>query len=152
YEQAKAAIMKPIAECRQELEQRLTNRAMELAARARLLTNIALALLILNAGAMVSALLLFYRRRVVNPLASLNLSLRELIARKAGVSIGFQQDDSEIGEVARSMENYRLNVENAERERWIRSSVADIADALEGADQPDEFGRRLLSKLVPLID
>jgi len=152
YERAKAAIMTPIAECRQALEQRLTTRAMALAARARLLTNIALALLILNAVAMVSALLVFYWRRVVNPLARLNLSLRELIARKAGVSIGFQEDDSEIGEVARSMENYRLNVENAERERWIRSSVADIADALEGADQPDEFGRRLLSKLVPLID
>src|SRR6185295_6242682 len=103
-------------------------------------TNIALALLILNAGTMVSALLLFYRRRVVNPLACLNLSLRELITRKAGVSIGYQHDNSEVGEVARSMENYRANVERAERERWIRTSLAEIADALEGAEQPDDFG------------
>jgi signal transduction histidine kinase/CheY-like chemotaxis protein/HPt (histidine-containing phosphotransfer) domain-containing protein/HAMP domain-containing protein len=151
YEQAKAAIMTPIAQCRQTLEQRLTARAMALAGHARSLTNIALALLILNAVAMASALLLFYRRRVVNPLVSLNRSLRELIAGRPGVSIKYQDERSEVGEVARSMENYRANVEKAERERWIRTSLAEISDALEGVEQPDDFGRRVLSKLVPLI-
>src|SRR5436190_4793689 len=51
YENAKASIMGPIAECRQTLEQRLTSRASQLAARARLLTNVALCLLILNSAA-----------------------------------------------------------------------------------------------------
>jgi signal transduction histidine kinase/CheY-like chemotaxis protein len=151
YEKAKASIMEPIAECRKTLEQRLTAHALELANRARLLTNIALTLFILNAIAMISSLLLFYRQRVVNPLARLNLSLAGLIARKTGVSIGYQNEDSEIGEVARSMESYRANVEKAERERWVKTSVAEIADALEGAEQPNEFGNRLLSKLMPLI-
>src|SRR6267378_316175 len=151
YETAKASIMGPIAECRQTLEWRLTSRAAELAARARLLTNIALFLLILNSAAMVGALLLFYRRRVINPLAQLNLNLRDLIARKPGVRIGYQEDDSEIGEVARSMESYRVNVEAAEQERWVKTSVAEVADAVQGAEQPDEFGSRLLSKLIPFV-
>ena len=100
---------------------------------------------------MVASLLLFYRRRVVNPLARLNLSLRDLVARRPGARIGYQDDPSELGEVARSMESYRVTVEDAERQRWVKTSVAEIADALQGAEQPDEFGKRLLSKLVPLI-
>ncbi len=111
YETNKAAIMTPIAECRKTLERRLTKHASGLAARARSLTNIALTFLVLNAAAMVSALLLFYRRRVVNPLASLDRSLRELAARKHGVRIGFQAENSEIGEVARSIENYHVKIE-----------------------------------------
>ncbi|HEU4417396.1 MAG TPA: hypothetical protein VFT55_00580, partial [Planctomycetota bacterium] len=151
YETAKASIMDPIAECRRILQQRFTSEAVELAGRARLFTNVALGLLFLCAAAMVTALLLFYRRRVVNPLANLNASLRDLIARKPGAHIGHQDDSSELGEVARSMEQYRLTVEEAERQRWVKASVAEIAGALQGAEQPGEFGAQLLSRLVPLV-
>jgi hypothetical protein len=147
----KASIMSAIADCRRVLEQRLTNHALEVAGRARLLTNIALGLLIVNAVTMITALLLFYRRRVVNPLAHLNLNLRDLIARKSGAAIGYQQEPSELGELARSMEKYHVTVDEAERASWVKASVAEIADGLQGAEQPDEFGKRLLSKLVPLV-
>jgi len=151
YETAKASIMGPIAECRRVLEQRFTNRALELAGRSHLLGNIALGLLILNAATIVGALLMFYRRRVVNPLACLNSNLRDLIARKAGVRICYQEDSSEIGELSRSMENYRVNVDEAERQRWVKTSVAEIAESLQGAEQSEDFGKRLLSALVPLV-
>jgi two-component system, sensor histidine kinase and response regulator len=151
YETAKAAIMAPIAEVRRALESRLTNHAEQLAAKARLLTNIALVLLTLNASAMVASLLLFYRRRVVNPLAHLNRNLADLAARKPEATIGYQEDNSELGEVARSMERYRVTVDEAERQHWVKSSLAEIADAIQGAQQPDDFGRRVLSALVPLV-
>jgi signal transduction histidine kinase/DNA-binding response OmpR family regulator/HPt (histidine-containing phosphotransfer) domain-containing protein len=151
YETAKASIMGPIAECRRVLEQRLTARANDLAGRAHLLSNIAISLLVVNTATIVGALLMFYRRRVVNPLACLNSNLRDLIARKAGVQICYQQDSSEIGELSRSMENYRVNVDEAERQRWVKTSVAEIAEALQGAEKPEEFGKRLLSTLVPLV-
>ena len=151
YETAKASIMGPIAECRRVLEQRLTARATDLASGAHLLSNIAISLLILNTATIVGALLLFYRRRVVNPLACLNSNLRDLIARKTDVRICYQEDSSEVGELSRSMENYRVNVDEAERQRWVKTSVAEIAEALQGAEQPDDFGKRLLSTLVPLV-
>jgi signal transduction histidine kinase/DNA-binding response OmpR family regulator/HPt (histidine-containing phosphotransfer) domain-containing protein len=151
YEAAKASIMGPIAECRANLQQRLTDESSRLAGRAEMLATVALSSSALNGITMVTALLLFYRRRVVNPLAHLNLDLRDLVARKAGARIGYQDDNSELGEVARSMETYRLAVDEAERQRWVKARVAEIADALEGAEQPAEFGKRLLSKLVPLI-
>ena len=150
YETAKASIMSPIEECRTALEQRLTTTALQRSRNARIFANIALGTLLLNTVTVITALLLFYRRRVVNPLANLNLSLRDLVARKTA-RIGYQDDTSEIGEVARSMETYRVTVDEAERQRWVKSSVAEIGDALQGAEQPDEFGRRLLSKLVPFM-
>src|SRR6266540_347490 len=151
YEAAKASIMGPIEECRRKLADRLTTGASRLAERAQLLTTVALSALTLNVVAMLAAILFFYRRRLVNPLAHLNLSLRDLVARKPGARIGYQDDNSELGEVARSMESYRVMVDDAERQRWVKASVAEIADALQGAEQPQEFGRRLLSKLVPLV-
>jgi two-component system sensor histidine kinase/response regulator len=129
----------------------LTDQASAFALKARLLANIALVFLILDTLTVVLALLFFYRRRVVNPLAHLNTSLRDLAAGKEDASIGYQGDSSEIGEVARSMEKYRVTVDEAERQSWVKTSVAEIADALQCGEQPDEFGRQLLSTLVPLI-
>lgn len=151
YIAAKASIMDPIAECRRIMEKRFTSNAMNLAQRARVLDNVALSVLLLNALTILGVLLFFYRRRVVNPLANLTQSLTNLIARKQGAQIGYQQESSEIGEVARSIEKYRETVEEADRQRWVKTSLAEIADRLQGAEQPGDFGQRLLSTLVPLV-
>lgn len=152
YLAAKASIMEPIAECRQALELRFTATATDLAMRARYLDNAALVTLLLNALTILGVLILFYRRRVVNPLAHLTQNLTDLIARKKGAAIGYQDEKSEIGEVARSIEKYHTTVEEADRQRWLKTSLTEIADSLQGAEHPDEFGQRLLSQLVPLVD
>jgi PAS domain S-box-containing protein len=151
YRQAKDAIMQPISESRDQLRARLSTAAHELATRATVAGFTAIGALTVNAAAVVGALLLFYRKRVVNPLAALNQDLLDLVARKAGGRVSSQDEASEIGELARSIENYRVAVEEAERQRWVKTSVADVADNLQGAEQPDEFGKRLLSRLVPLV-
>ena len=151
YRVAKDSIAQPIAESRRLLAERTSAEARELASRAATAGIFAISALLLNATAIVAALLMFYGKRVVNPLSTLNQSLRDLVARKAGAAIGYQEDASEIGELARSMENYHLTVDEAERQRWVKTSVAEIGESLQGAEQPDEFGNRLLSKLVPLI-
>src|SRR5262249_23829730 len=150
YEAAKASIMGPIAECRRTLEQRLTSDATRIAGRATLLHAVAISALVLGAAATLAALLFFYGRRVVNPLVRLNGNLRDLIARKPGARIEHQDEQSELGEVARSMESYRTAVESAERKQWVKTSVAEIGDALQGVARGDPCGGRPLSKLVPL--
>jgi two-component system, sensor histidine kinase and response regulator len=151
YRLAKDAIMQPIAESRRLLVARTSTEARNLAARATTVGLVAVGLLSLNAITIVGALLMFYRKRVVNPLVALHQDLRDLGARKPGARVGYQEEASEIGELARSMENYLVTVDEAERQRWVKSSVADIADGLQGVEQPDEFGRRLLSKLLPMV-
>ena len=151
YRQAKDAITQPIAESRRMLASRTSSEARALAARATAVASVAIGVLLVNAAAIVGALLMFYRKRVVNPLATLNQNLRDLVSCKSGAWVGYQEDMSEIGELARSIENYHLTVDEAERQRWVKTSVADIADGLQGAEQTDEFGRRLFSKLLPLL-
>ena len=152
YQQAKSSIMQPIAQCRAELQTRFTAEALEASRRAERLAGIALSALGLNVGTIVAVLLLFYRRRVINPLADLNRSLRDLLARKTDVRIGYQDDDTEIGEVARSMESYRGAMEQGERERWVKTNAAEIVAQLQNAETPAAFAERLLSKLTPLLN
>lgn len=151
YVAAKASIMEPIAQCRELMEQRFTSTATKRADQARILDNIALSVLLVNAITIVSAMIFFYRRKVVNPLANLTQNLSDLITKKEGAKIGYQQETTEIGEVARSIEKYRINVDEADRQNWVKRSVAEIADSLQGAEQPQDFGKRLLSTLVPLV-
>jgi two-component system, sensor histidine kinase and response regulator len=151
YVNAKASIMDPIAECRQLMEHRFTTTATKRADQARILDNIALSVLLINAITIVSAMIFFYRRKVINPLANLTQSLTDLITKKEGAKIGYQQETTEIGEVARSIEKYRINVDEADKQNWVKRSLAEIADSLQGAEQPQDFGRRLLSTLLPLV-
>jgi len=88
FRNSKASVVQAIADCRQSVDARLTDQALELAQRARVAGYVGLGAIILNAGGIVAALLMFYRRRVVNPIASLNQNLRDLLAHTPGVSIG----------------------------------------------------------------
>src|SRR6185295_16304664 len=105
-----------------------------------------------NSVTVLCALVFFYTRRVVNPLSRLTTGLLDLIAKKKDASIGYQEDGSEIGQLARSIEQYRVNVEEADRQHWVKSSLAEVSDKLHGADRPEEFGSRLLSGLVPHLN
>ncbi len=151
YREAKNSIAQPLADCRRMLLARKSDEAHALAATAATFSNIAISVLAINVASIVAILLFFYSRRVVNPITRLNQNLHDLAARKQGASVGYLEDSSEIGELARSMELYRVTVEEAERQRWVKTSVAEIADSLQGSEQPNEFGKRLLSRLVPLV-
>jgi signal transduction histidine kinase/DNA-binding response OmpR family regulator/HPt (histidine-containing phosphotransfer) domain-containing protein len=151
YGAAKNAVMEPIAEARRQLEQRLADNAAELAQRGKVLNDLALLALLVSAAIVLAVLVLFYQRRVVNPLVEIDASLRALIARQDGAGIGHQEDRSEIGELARSIEQYRLTVAEADRQRWVKTSLAEIADGLLGIEQPTELGGPLLSSLMPLL-
>ncbi len=139
YEAAKASILGPIAELRRSLEERLTAHAQIVAGRAALFTTIAISALVLNAVAILGALLFFYGRHVVDPLVHLNRSLRDLVDRKPGAGIGHQDEDSELGELARSIESYRVAVERAEErlretEQYYRSVLELAPDGLMVVD------------------
>lgn len=151
YRSAKRNIMEPLAQCRESIRGRLTVEADSLADQARLLGFVGLGLLLLNGTTMVTALLLFYRRRVVEPLVEINRSLRGLLKNEAGVSIGYQQDPSEVGEIARSLETYRAASVEVERQRWIKNQVSEIAEALHQAATFESFAEGLLNRLVPLL-
>ena len=151
YAAAKAAVMEPIAEARHRLEKRLADHAAALADRGQILNDLALLALLTNAVIVLAVLVLLYQRRVVRPLGDLDASLRALIARKEGAAIGHQDNRSEIGDLARSIEQYRLTVAEADRQRWVKTSLAELSGHLQATEQPADLAAPLLSVLVPLL-
>lgn len=151
YRDAKTSIMEPVQKVRHSLSERFGQQSDQLSQQARDWAEGGLTLLVLNALATGAVLTLFFYRRVVAPLTSINASLRALLTGQKDVVIGFQEEASEVGDIARSLERYRQASDEAERQRWLKNQLAEIADALHQAETPEQFAQCLLSKLVPLM-
>jgi PAS domain S-box-containing protein len=106
YLKAKALIMDPIDEFRRRLDERLAGQALSEERAAQRSVSLAIGAAVLNALAIAGALI-FYRTKMVAPLVALGRSLSGLLAGKPGIEIGFQEDRSEIGDIARSLESYK---------------------------------------------
>ncbi|MBX3172016.1 MAG: GAF domain-containing protein [Candidatus Eremiobacteraeota bacterium] len=151
YRQFKTSIMQPIQQFRDSLRDRYGEQVELLSQEARDWAAGGLSLLVLNSLATGAVLTLFFWRRVVQPLTSINGSLRALLTGQKNVVIGYQEEASEVGDIARSLERYRQASDEAERQRWMKNQLAEIADALHQAETPEHFAGCLLSKLVPLL-
>jgi len=151
YQDAKQAVMSPIDDFRRQVGSRLSQNSRAAETRARWVADTAIIAAILNAVAVLGALR-FYRRRVVMPLADLDAGLRAILGGQRDTGIPHQDADSEIGDVARSLETYRLTTSQVEAQRWIKTQVTEIAALLQRVDSLHEFGQRLLSHLVPLLN
>lgn len=151
YESIRASMAELNAQFRQTLDQRWGQRASELSASSTRLDQLALGILMITVLTVLVALVFFYQRRVVGPVVALSKSLQALVSGQGDLGIGYQEDRSEIGELARAMEQLRKARGEAEHRRWVAASVAELAEDLHGAEQAQEFGRRALSRLVPLV-
>src|SRR5271169_6717646 len=116
--------MDPIDEFRRRLDQRLATQALSEERAAQRTVNLAIVAAILNALAIGGALI-FYRTKMVAPLAALGRSLSDLLAQKAGIEIGFQDDRSEIGDIARSLKSYKGLQEERNRATPQMESLLD---------------------------
>ncbi|HTS65752.1 MAG TPA: ATP-binding protein, partial [Candidatus Acidoferrales bacterium] len=150
YQIAKSSIMVPIEELRRHIGARLADEALSAEANAQRGNAVVFAALFLTIAAAMFALV-FNRQRVVAPLVGLGRNLADLAAGTPGVEVGYQDDRSEIGDIARPLEAYRHAAEQGEDERWVKSHAAEITGELQTVDTFQEFGRRLLSSLVPLL-
>ncbi len=151
YRTAKASIIDPIRDFRMRLEARMSEEVSRSRTIARTFGNLAMVFVISSALAMLGALGFFYRKAVL-PLASLKGNIDQLLGGKKDVRIGFQDESSEIGDIARSLESYRKSADEVEIRRWVKAQVAEISGELQIAQDFGDFARRLLSKLVPLVE
>jgi two-component system, sensor histidine kinase and response regulator len=124
YLKAKALIMDPLDEFRRRLDQRLADQALSADRAAQRTADLAIVAAILSALAIGGALI-FYRTKIVAPLAALGRSLTDLLAQKPGIEIGFQEDRSEIGDIARSLRSYKGLQEDRNRVMQQMESLLD---------------------------
>ncbi len=151
YESARASVTEPLAQFRQALDKSSKKQVSELSESSTLFGRLALGTQVLTLLTVLAGLVFFYQKRVVGPVVALSKSIQALVSGHSDTRIGYQEDRSEIGELARAMEQLRRARGEAEHRRWISASVAELTEDLHGAEQPEEFGRRALSRLVPLV-
>ncbi len=96
-----------LAELRRVIENRLNGQAGRFSDETNLHYRFALAALILNVAVILSALLLFYHKRVVAPVLHLTRNTQKLIAGERKVHFDYQNEATEIGELARTLAKYQ---------------------------------------------
>jgi PAS domain S-box-containing protein len=151
YVKNKDAITNVIRDSRDLIVARFSKSTEELSVRADITAKIALATLVLNMIAILTAVLFFYQRKVVSPLIELTDNTQKLLSGNKSITFGYENDKSEIGDLARLLESYRQSSNEMEYQRKVKQSVADIDQAILTASTYAEFGDTLASQIVPML-
>ena len=96
-------------------------------------------------------MLVFFQRRVISPLITLTGSTARMLAGETDVHFDHTDEANEIGDLARSLDDYRRVSLETEQQRWLKTHLADLADALQHGDDTTEFSQTLLNRLAPLL-
>ena len=106
-----------------------------------------------NAAAVLLAGLLGFLtfRRIVGPIRGLDASVRAIAAGDYDKAVPYTQATDETGGLARSVDVLKQGAMAMDEQRWVKANVSRATGALQGAASLPEFGRRLLSDLVPML-
>ncbi len=90
----------------------------------------------------------FFVRRLIQPLLGLTQTAREFVGGNWDVHFGLQDDPSELGDLARTLESYRSAVQHIENQRWATGGLTQAVDAMLQADDIDALAHHLLQALA----
>ena len=90
-------------------------------------------------------------RRIVKPIQALDVSVRAIAAGEYDKEVPFTRATDETGGLARSVDVLKQGAVAMDEQRWVKANVSRVTGALQGAASLAEFGRRLLSDLVPML-
>jgi len=90
-------------------------------------------------------------RRIANPIQALEASVKTVAAGDYGKDVPFVDATDETGGLARSIDVLKQGAAAMDEQRWVKSSVSTLTRALQSASSRAEFGKRLLSGLVPML-
>ena len=90
-------------------------------------------------------------RSIVVPLRSLRTSVKAIAAGDYAQDVPLTDAKDEIGSLARSVQVLKQSAEAMAEHRWVSGSAAALVAGLPRAATLEEFGRSLLSELVPIV-
>jgi len=130
------------SEARQQLERR------EALMRQRLVT-IEATVVASILGALIVMLLVvrLTHARVTRPMTALAASTRRLAAGDESVTIDYQGQADEVGDIARALHQFRDANRLSRESAWIKAHVAELTERLGQQDTWEEFGQMLLTHL-----
>jgi len=87
--------------------------------------------------------------RIVRPIQALEVSVKSIADGDYSKDVPFTQASDETGSLARSVNVLKQGAAGMDEQRWVKTSVAHLTGALQGASSLAEFGERFVSGLVP---
>lgn len=85
--------------------------------------------------------------RVTRPMTALAASTRRLAAGDESVTIDYQGQADEVGDIARALHQFRDANRSSRESAWIKAHVAELTERLGQQDSWEEFGQMLLTHL-----
>src|SRR6185369_6597955 len=89
--------------------------------------------------------------RIVHPIRSLETSVKSIAGGDYTKPVPFTRATDETGGLARSVDVLKQGAAAMDEQRWVKANVSRLTGELQVADSLAEFGRRLLSHLVPML-
>jgi two-component system, sensor histidine kinase and response regulator len=151
YLRAKESIIEPIRQARSNIETRFDLQTVRFSEQAATVETVAIVASLLNVATILAVLLIFFQRVVINPIVTLTTKTKRLVAGDRSIRFGHEDDRSEIGALALTLEQYRRTGEEIQRQRWVKNCLAELDNALQRAESLADFASRLLALLAPLL-
>ena len=148
YSGVKRAINSRLNTVTADIEKRLTQESAGYT-RAALWADASLLLLLsLDAALILLVFIGFVRLRLVRPIVRLTRQTQQLAAGETVYSFGYQSDGSELGELARALDSYRLASQEIDYQRLSKGLVSQLSDALQSCQSYPQFGQTCLQVLA----
>ena len=133
------------------LQSRLQAQAQRAETQAYVASVSALLALLASVGVMALTLRVFFVRRLIQPLLRLTQTTRDFVDGNWDVRFGQQDDASELGDLARALENYRHAVQEIEHQRWAKEGLTQAVDAMLQANHTEALAQQLLAALATTL-
>lgn len=154
YAKALASIYGPVEQFRQRLDKRMLAEIAAVEDQLKYWWVASLTLAAINALLVIFILGFLYKRRVVEPLAQLNIDVQAMLeGRQTGEqnAVGYADAATEIQTLSDSFAILRDTHRKAADTQWIKTHAAEIATALQGAEDMKSLAQAVVSKISPVI-
>jgi|GEM_PF-975231 len=150
YRETKLLLATLFNKIREEINTHFTQKILAFDKKTKFLSTIAQTSVIFNAIAILLALM-FFQGRIITPLQSLTDNTQQLLAGNSLIRFGYENDKTEFGELARSLDAYRLSFEENNFQRRIKEVQSRFDQLLMSALSFKEFADELTSQLAPIM-
>lgn len=151
YKRRKESIITPLLQTRTEIKSRLLKQQEVLAESITLYRAVTFGIISLLIVTVILVMLLFFQRKIVIPLNNLTENTQKLIGGDKNVRFHLDDALSELGNLADTLESFRIARENIEQQQWLKTSLTHITETVHRTDSVEAFTRALLESLCPLM-
>ena len=148
YSGVKRAINSRLNTVTADIEKRLTQESAGYTKAGQRADALLLLLLSLDAALILFVFIGFVRLRLVRPIARLTHQTQRLAAGETVSQFGYQTDVSELGELARALDSYRLASQEIDLQRLSKALMTQLSDALQSCQNYSELGQQSLQLLA----